>query len=38
MKDPAVIAGKLENVQQARAKGRTSEEAAQFVGWSRVTL
>lgn len=36
--DPAVIAGKLEIVQQERAKGRTAEEAAQLVGWSRATL
>lgn len=36
--DPSVIAGKLEIVQQERAKGRTAEEAAQLVGWSRATL
>lgn len=36
--DPSVIAGKLEIVQQERAKGRTAEEAALLVGWSRATL
>ncbi|MFE4198450.1 recombinase family protein [Paenarthrobacter sp. NPDC056912] len=36
--DPAVIAGKLEIVKQERAKGRTANEAAQLVGWSRATL
>lgn len=35
---PSVIAGKLEIVQQERAKGRTAEEAAKPVGWSRATL
>jgi hypothetical protein len=30
--DPSVIAGKLEIVQQERAKGRTAEEAALLVG------
>ncbi|MFJ4210719.1 recombinase family protein [Paenarthrobacter sp. NPDC089675] len=36
--DPLVIAGKLEIVKQERAKGRTAEEAARLVGWSRATL
>lgn len=36
--DPSVIESKLEIVQQERAKGRTAEEAAQLVGWSRATL
>ncbi len=36
--DPAVIAGKLEIVEQERAKGRTAEQAAHLVGWSRATL
>lgn len=35
--DPAVIAEKLD-VRDARAKGRTAEEAARLVGWSRATL
>lgn len=36
--DPAVIAEKLAIAQDARAKGRTAEQAAQLVGWSRATL
>lgn len=36
--DPAVIAEKLEIAQDARKKGRTAEEAASLVGWSRATL
>lgn len=36
--DPSVIADKLEIVRQERAKGRTAEEAAKLVGWSRATL
>jgi hypothetical protein len=33
-----VIADKLRIVTDARAKGRTAEEAARLVGWSRATL
>ena len=36
--DPAVIAEKLAIAQDARAKGRTAEQAARLVGWSRATL
>lgn len=36
--DPAVIAEKLTIAQDARAKGRTAEDAARLVGWSRATL
>lgn len=36
--DPAVIAEKLDITRDARAKGRTAEEAARLVGWSRATL
>ncbi|MBT2548932.1 recombinase family protein [Arthrobacter sp. ISL-65] len=36
--DPVVIADKLRIVTDARAKGRTAEEAARLVGWSRATL
>jgi DNA invertase Pin-like site-specific DNA recombinase len=36
--DPTVIAEKLAIAADARAKGRTAEEAAQLVGWSRATL
>ena len=36
--DPAVIADKLAIATDARAKGRTAEEAARLVGWSRATL
>ncbi|MGI9587024.1 recombinase family protein [Dietzia maris] len=36
--DPAVIAEKLDIAQGARKKGRTAQEAASLVGWSRATL
>ena len=36
--DPAVSAEKLDIARDARAKGRTAEEAARLVGWSRATL
>ncbi|MDF9750415.1 DNA invertase Pin-like site-specific DNA recombinase [Arthrobacter sp. ES3-54] len=36
--DPAVIADKLAVAKDARAKGRTAEDAARLVGWSRATL
>lgn len=36
--DPAVLAEKLDIARDARAKGRTAEEAARLVGWSRATL
>ncbi|MDN4507607.1 recombinase family protein [Dietzia maris] len=36
--DPTVIAEKLAIAQDARVKGRTAEEAARLVGWSRATL
>jgi DNA invertase Pin-like site-specific DNA recombinase len=36
--DPAVIADKLAIAQDARSKGRTAEDAARLVGWSRATL
>lgn len=36
--DVSVIADKLAIVNDARAKGRTAEEAARLVGWSRATL
>ncbi|MEJ5929237.1 recombinase family protein [Corynebacterium sp. H128] len=36
--DPAVIAEKLDIARDTRAKGRTAEEAARLVGWSRATL
>ncbi|MET3721304.1 MULTISPECIES: recombinase family protein [unclassified Arthrobacter] len=36
--DPIVIADKLSIAQDARAKGRTAEDAARLVGWSRATL
>ena len=36
--DPLVVAGKLEIVEQERAKGRTAEQAAKLVGWSRATM
>nr|WP_176705406.1 recombinase family protein [Arthrobacter sp.]AXV46181.1 invertase/resolvase [Arthrobacter sp.] len=36
--DPAVIADKLAIATDARAKGRTAEDAAHLVGWSRATL
>jgi DNA invertase Pin-like site-specific DNA recombinase len=38
LSDPAVIADKLEIATDARAKGRTAEDAAHLVGWSRATL
>lgn len=36
--DPSVIAEKLQIANDARAKGRTAEDAARLVGWSRATL
>ena len=36
--DPAVIAEKLQVVADARKRGRTAEDAARLVGWSRATL
>jgi hypothetical protein len=36
--NPKVIADKLAIAADARAKGRTAEEAARLVGWSRATL
>ncbi|MGO4105787.1 recombinase family protein [Leifsonia sp. YAF41] len=36
--DPAVSSEKLEIVARARASGKTAEQAAQLVGWSRATL
>ncbi|MBW8174000.1 recombinase family protein [Ornithinimicrobium sp. Arc0846-15] len=36
--DPAVIAEKLDIVNDARAKGRSAEDAAKLVGWSRATF
>lgn len=38
LSDPTVIADKLELAREARAKGRTAEDAARLVGWSRATL
>ena len=38
MSDPIVIADKLAIARGARAKGRTAEDAARLVGWSRATL
>jgi DNA invertase Pin-like site-specific DNA recombinase len=38
LSDPAVIADKLAVVADARARGRTAEDAARLVGWSRATL
>lgn len=38
LSDPVVIADKLRILTEARAKGRTAEEAARLVGWSRATL
>lgn len=35
---PKVVADKLAFATDARAKGRTAEEAARLVGWSRATL
>lgn len=37
-RDPAVVAEKLEIATDARTKGRTAEDAARLVGWSRATL
>lgn len=36
--DPAVVKEKLALVKDAREKGRTAEDAAALVGWSRATL
>ncbi len=36
--DPLVIADKLAIAADHRAKGRTAEDAARLVGWSRATL
>lgn len=36
--DPTVIAEKLDIANDARAKGRTAEDAARLVGWSRATF
>ena len=36
--DPDEIAAKLAIAEDARAKGRTAEDAARLVGWSRATL
>lgn len=36
--DPAVIADKLAIAKDSRPKGRTAEDAARLVGWSRATL
>jgi len=36
--DPKVIADKLAVANDARAKGRTAQDAARLVGWSRATL
>ena len=38
LSDPTVVADKLKLVTEARAKGRTAEDAAKLVGWSRATL
>jgi DNA invertase Pin-like site-specific DNA recombinase len=38
LSDPAVIADKLQSATEARARGRTAEDAARLVGWSRATL
>lgn len=38
LSDPGVIADKLAIAADARARGRTAEDAAQLVGWSRATL
>ncbi len=38
LSDPAVIADKLSIAKDARAKGRSAEDAARLVGWSRATL
>ncbi|WP_395389985.1 recombinase family protein [Clavibacter michiganensis] len=36
--DPTVIADKLQIATDARARGRSAEDAARLVGWSRATL
>ncbi|TFH54452.1 recombinase family protein [Glutamicibacter arilaitensis] len=36
--DPAVIADKLAIAKDARTRGRTAEDAARLVGWSRATF
>ena len=38
LSDPAVIADKLAIAADARQRGRTAEDAARLVGWSRATL
>ena len=38
LSNPVVIADKLAIAAEARAKGRTAEDAARLVGWSRATL
>ncbi|MBT2518761.1 recombinase family protein [Streptomyces sp. ISL-90] len=38
LSDPVVIADKLAIAADARAKGRTAEDAARLVGWSRATF
>lgn len=38
LSDPVQIAEKLQVVAEARKRGRTAEEAARLVGWSRATL
>ncbi len=38
LSDPAVIADKVQIATDARARGRTAEDAARLVGWSRATL
>ena len=38
LSDPAVVTDKLAIAADARAKGRTAEDAARLVGWSRATL
>ena len=38
LSDPVVIADKLAIAAEARSKGRTAEDAARLVGWSRATL
>lgn len=38
LSDPVVMAEKLQLVAEARSRGRTAEDAARLVGWSRATL
>lgn len=38
LSNPVVIADKLVIAADARARGRTAEDAARLVGWSRATL